>query len=92
ELMGIVFQVKKFFDGSFLLVFATTTLFLVLVVLLSLKLRERERQALFRIGCSRGVVFCMQATELLALIVISALLAGSAALVLAEGLSTLVLR
>ncbi|MCB1094296.1 MAG: hypothetical protein KDN22_01835 [Verrucomicrobiae bacterium] len=92
ELMGIVFQVKKFFDGSFLLVFATTALFLVLVVLLSLKLRERERQALFRIGCSRGVVFCMQATELLALIVVSALLAGAAAIALAEGLSTLVLR
>ena len=92
ELMGIVFQVKRFFDGSFLLVFATTALFLVLVVLLSLKLRERERQALFRIGCSRGAVFCMQATELLALIVASALLAGAGALALAEGLSRLVLR
>jgi putative ABC transport system permease protein len=92
ELMGIVFQVKRFFDGSFLLVFATTALFLVLVVLLSLKLRERERQALFRIGCSRGAVFCMQATELLALVVVSALLAGAGALGLAEGLSRLVLR
>lgn len=92
ELMGIVFQVKRFFDGSFLLVFATTALFLVLVVLLSLKLRERERQALFRIGCSKGAVFCMQATELLALVIVSALLAGVGAMVLAEGLSQLVLR
>lgn len=92
ELMGIVFQVKKFFDGSFALVFASTVLFLVLVVMLSLKLRERERQALFRLGCSRGAVFRMQAAELLALVVVSALLAGAGALALAEGLSRLVLR
>ena len=79
ELMGIVFQIKRFFDGSFLLVSVATSLFLTLVVLLSLRIRKRERETLFRIGCGRMTIFWLQATELGIL-----LLAGSA---LAFGLS-----
>ena len=91
ELMGIVFQVKRFFDGSFALVFATTLLFLVLVVLLSMKLRERERHALFKIGCARGTVFCMQAAEIVLLLACSVALAIGAAYAFAVSLTNLLL-
>jgi len=75
ELLGVVFRVKRFFDATFALVMTAALLFLALVILLSLQLRKGERKTLFRIGCSRGTVFWMQATEILII--------GSGALALA---------
>ena len=75
ELMGIVFQVKRFFDGSFLLVLAATCLFLTLVILLSLRIRKRERMTMFHIGCDRMTIVWLQVTELLVVLCVAALLA-----------------
>lgn len=64
ELMGIVFQVERFFNASFVLICLTTFLFVVLVVMLSLRIRKREMETMFRIGCSRSTVFRLQIAEL----------------------------
>lgn len=75
ELMGIVFQVKRFFDGSFLLVLVATCLFLALVILLSLRIRRAERETMFHIGCDRLTIFRIQVAELAILLAIAAALA-----------------
>jgi len=72
ELMGIVFQLKRFFDASFLLVLVATVLFLALVVLLSLRIRRRERETMFRIGCGRLTIAWLQAAELCILLAFAA--------------------
>ena len=89
ELMGIVFQVKRFFDGSFLLVLVATCLFLALVILLSLRIRKAERLTMFHIGCDRLTIFWVQVAELAILIVIAgglAILLSQIALRAASGL------
>jgi len=75
ELMGIVFQVKRFFDASLILVLVTTVLFLALVVLLSLRIRKPERQTMFHIGCGRLTIFWLQTFELVILLVVATFLA-----------------
>jgi putative ABC transport system permease protein len=75
ELMAIVFQVKRFFDGSFFLVLVATILFLVLVILLSLRIRRRERLTMFHIGCDRLTIFWLQLAELAVLVLLASLLA-----------------
>lgn len=64
ELLELVFRIKKFFDANLILVSLATVLFLTLIVLLSLRVRRREMETLFKIGCSRGTVFWLWATEL----------------------------
>ena len=64
QLMGLVFQVKRFFDVNAVLVALATLLLLGLVILLSVRLREREMQTMFRMGCSRGTMAWVQITEL----------------------------
>ncbi|MFT5284489.1 MAG: putative ABC transport system permease protein [Planctomycetota bacterium] len=56
ELMGVVFQVKSFFDANSILVAVSTSLFLVLVLLLSIRVRHRELETLYKIGCARSRV------------------------------------
>ncbi len=75
EILGFVLKVKRFFDANLALVTLATTLFLVLIVLLSFKVREREMETLFRIGCARGTVARVMATELLLQIVVGASIA-----------------
>ena len=78
ELMGLVFQVKKFFDLNAILIAIATGMMLLLVVVLSLKLREREMQTMFKIGCDRGAVAMLQLYELGFIFVIAgSLVAGS---------------
>jgi len=77
ELMGIVFQVKRFFDANFALICLVTLLFMVLVVMLSLRIRKREMETMFRIGCSRTTVFRLQIAELCIVLFISLMLAGA---------------
>ena len=76
ELMGIVFQVKRFFDANFALICLATSLFVTLVVMLSLRIRRREMETLFRIGCSRLPVVRLQVTELCIVLLVSLVLAG----------------
>jgi len=82
ELLGFVFRVKVFFDANTALVGLATALFLAAILALTLELRRREVSTLARIGCARGTVAGILATEL------ALLLAG--ALVLALGLATLI--
>ncbi len=79
ELLGFVFQIKRFFDANFVLVAAATGLFLALIVLLTLRIRQREILTLTRIGCSRFTVLRLQATELLIVLAAGVLLAGALA-------------
>jgi putative ABC transport system permease protein len=77
ELMGIVFQVKRFFDANFALICLATLLFMGLVVMLSLRIRKREMETMFRIGCSRLTVFRLQVEELCIVLLISLAIAGA---------------
>ena len=78
--MGMLFEVKRFFDVNVVLVAVATTLFLLLVILLSLRLRQREMETMFKLGCSRLTIFRLQAAELgiilTASLLIVSLLAG----------------
>jgi putative ABC transport system permease protein len=67
ELLGLVFRIKRFFDANAVLVGVATGLFLLLIVLLSLRLRRPEMETLFRLGCARGLIAKLVATELLAI-------------------------
>ncbi len=82
DLLAIVFKVKRFFDASFALVLAMTSLFLLLVMILTWKLRQRERQTLVRIGCARPTVFWLQLSELTLLLVAGIALALALAWIL----------
>lgn len=72
ELLQMVFRVKQLFDLNTFLVSLSVGLLLVLVFTLSLRLRRRERQTMFQLGCSRSVIWKLQMTEVL-LILISSL-------------------
>ena len=91
ELMGIVFKVKQFFDGSFLLVLISTLLFLTLVVLLSLRIRKRERLTMFHIGCDRLTVFWIQILELGILLLLASITAITAILLATPIVKNLIL-
>ncbi|MGI9242399.1 MAG: ABC transporter permease [Verrucomicrobiales bacterium] len=75
EIMGIVFQLKRFFDANFLLVTFSTLLFIALVILLSLRIRKSERLTMFRIGCDRMTIFWIQIAEIALLTALAAILA-----------------
>ena len=72
ELMDIVFRVKRFFDANFAVVAFTTGLLLLLVLWQTRQVRAREFEALFRIGCGRGLQCAIQACEI-GLVVIAGL-------------------
>lgn len=72
ELLRLVAKVKQFFDAQSILVAMATILLLGLVFLLGMRLRQREMRTMFRIGCSRGVLFWLFAWEWLILASIAA--------------------
>lgn len=82
EILGFVFQVKRFFDANFALVAVATALFLVLTVLLTLRVRQREFETLFRIGCARAFVARLMAVELAIVVGAGLLLSAAGALAL----------
>ena len=85
ETLDMVFRVKRFFDAQAVLVGGAMALLLALVVLLSLRLRRAERGTLFKLGCSRWMIFGMQSAEILVVVMGGVLLAVALAwLVLAE--------
>jgi putative ABC transport system permease protein len=88
ELLGMVIQLKKFFDAQNFLMLAITALFISLVMLLSLRLRRQEMETLFHLGCSRGTMVILQAAELLILLCLSTALAvGTSQIALATARS-----
>lgn len=64
ELLETVFKVRRMLDAHAALVGVATLLFIVLVLLLSFRLRRAERQTMFKIGCGRGLIVWLHATEL----------------------------
>jgi len=78
ELLGFVLRVKVFFDANTLLVTVATALLVALIVMLTLRLRRRELETLSKLGCARGRVVAILATEWG--LVLGAGLAGAAAL------------
>ncbi|QDT28500.1 ABC transporter permease [Gimesia panareensis] len=74
ELLQMVFRVKQLFDLNTFLVSLSVGLLLVLVFTLSLRLRRRERQTMFQLGCSRSVIWKLQMTEVLLILVSSLVL------------------
>ncbi len=76
ELFSLIFKIKRFFDANVWLISISTTLLLVLVVLLSQRLRQREMTTMFYLGCSRGIIWKLQACELGIIFIFSLILAG----------------
>ena len=74
EMIATVSRVKQFLDLNFLIVGSIVGLFLILVILLSLRLRELEMETLYLLGCRRGTVWALVATEL-ALVAMTSLIA-----------------
>ncbi len=76
ETLDLVFRVKRFFDAQALVVGVTTVLLLALVMLLSLRLRRGEMETMFKIGCARWMIFWMQATEIVIVLIAGVAIAG----------------
>jgi len=76
ETLDLVFRVKRFFDAQAVLVGVATVLLLALVVLLSLRLRRGEMETMFKIGCARRMIVWLQATEIMMVVGVGAVLAG----------------
>lgn len=75
DLVGMVIQLKRFFDIHHLFMLGVVALFVGLVMLLSLRLRRQEVETMFHLGCSRGTIIAIQAAELLLLLALSTILA-----------------
>ena len=71
ELLGLVFQVKKFFDLNVFFIVFTTVLFLILIMILSMKIREPEMKMMFKLGCAKVTTFYILFSELSILLVVS---------------------
>ncbi|MEM9409878.1 MAG: ABC transporter permease [Planctomycetota bacterium] len=56
ELMGLVFQVKRFFDANAILIAVSTILLLVLIIALSIKIRDAELATMFKIGAAKNTI------------------------------------
>ncbi|MEX2044769.1 MAG: hypothetical protein WD941_05395, partial [Opitutus sp.] len=78
ELLGMIVELKRFFDLHHILLLAVTTLFVGLVMLLSFRLRRREMETMIHLGCSRPVVLALQAAGPLILLAASVVLAAGA--------------
>ena len=76
ELLDTVFTVRDYIVVGVALVGIATGLVAVLVFYLSLRLRRGERHTLARIGASRFQVQALMATEIVAVLLVSALLCG----------------
>ena len=75
-LLDTILTVQKFVIAGAILVGIATLASAALVFLLSLRLRKREIQTLFKIGGSRMTVGAVMASEIVAVLVSSAVLAG----------------
>ena len=71
ELFSMIIRIKRFFDMHVVMVTISTVLFLALIILLSLQLRRREIATMFKLGCSRNMIFLLQAAELVIIIACS---------------------
>ncbi|HCP12570.1 MAG TPA: hypothetical protein DIT89_09570 [Planctomycetaceae bacterium] len=75
ELLSIVFRIEQLVLLFTLIAATAALLLLTLVINLSLKLRAAEMQTMFRLGCSRLTILCLQTAEVLLLLLIASGLA-----------------
>jgi len=75
DLMRTIFKVEKLFDLFFILVAVSSLLFLGLATFLSIRTREREMEILFMIGCGKGTVAWICASEIVLILACSGILA-----------------
>ncbi|MEH6583931.1 MAG: ABC transporter permease [Halioglobus sp.] len=76
ELLDTVFTVRDYIVVGVALVATATAIVAVLVFYLSLRLRKGERHTLSRIGASKLQVQALMATEIITVLLLSALLSG----------------
>lgn len=74
ELLDTVFTVRDYIVVGVALVAAATAIVAVLVFYLSLRLRQGERHTLSRIGASQLQVQALMATEIITVLLLSAVL------------------
>jgi putative ABC transport system permease protein len=74
ELLDTVFTVRDYIVVGIAVVAVATVIIAVLVFFLSLRLRQGERFTLARIGASQGQIIVLMATEVIAVILFSAIL------------------
>lgn len=82
ELLGNIFQIKEFIDAVVLIVAMAMVLAIFLVFSLSFRLRQKEISTILHLGCSRSAVIQLIVAEILIIVVFSAVLCGSALLLL----------
>ncbi len=75
ELMGMIVQLRRFFDVQHIVMLGVTSCFVFLVMLLSTRLRSREVETMYHLGCSRGTIIRLLAAELCLVLVASVSLA-----------------
>lgn len=78
DILGFVFELKKFFDGFILLLAAVTALLTGLILWLSGRLRRREMETLHRIGASRTTIAVLHGSGMAIVLAMSLLLCGAA--------------
>lgn len=76
ELLDTVFTLRDYVVVGVAVVAVATATVALLVFYLSLRLRRGERHTLARIGASRGQIQVLMATEVVAVLLLSALLSG----------------
>ena len=76
ELLETILTVQSYVVTAVILVGFSTLSTAVLVFLLSLRLRRREITTLHKIGGSRGRIVCILASEIAAVMLLGAALAG----------------
>ncbi len=76
-ILGIVLQVRDALQAYFALILASTLAFFVLVIALSLRLRAAEIALMERIGCSRSAIATIVSTEVVLILLASALVAAA---------------
>jgi len=75
-LLANIFKIRNVLDAVIMLVGTATLLALVLVFSLSLRLREKEIDVIFKLGCSRATIVRLLGSELLSIVIVSAVLCG----------------
>ncbi len=90
ELLDTVLTVQTFIVTAVVIVSASTVATAILVFMLSIRLRRREIATMRKIGASRSAVLAMLASEILAVAVVSVLLAGGLTVLTAYFGSTMI--
>lgn len=81
ELLATIFTVQSYLIAAVLIVGLATLATAILVFMLSARLRRREIATMVKIGGSRGRIFALLVSEIVAVLVLSLVLAGGLTLV-----------